>query len=150
MVKTRIIESEPAIVLEEETKHLVITDLHIGFENLLSRKKIFLGSNSSVKQITDNVSNLIRRENINSLILLGDIKSSIGQISKNEWSDVPYFFNEIKKVSDIILVPGNHDASIDKLIPNEIAMTNSKGLVIDDVLLTHGHSMPSENFFKRK
>ena len=146
MVKTRIIESEPAIVLEEETKHLVITDLHIGFENLLSRKKIFLGSNSSVKQITDNVSNLIRRENINSLILLGDIKSSITQISKNEWNDVPYFFNEIKKVSDIILVPGNHDASIDKLIPNEISMTNSKGLVIDDVLLTHGHTMPSENF----
>ena len=146
MVKTRIIESEPAIVLEEGAKHLVITDLHIGFENLLSRKKIFLGSNSSVKQITDNVSNLIRRENIDSLILLGDIKSSISQISKNEWSDVPYFFNEIKKVSDIILVPGNHDAGIDKLIPNEISMTNSKGLVIDDVLLTHGHTMPSENF----
>ena len=146
MVKARIIESEPAIVLEEGTKHLVITDLHIGFENLLSRKKIFLGSNSSVKQITDNVSNLIRRENIDSLILLGDIKSSISQISKNEWNDVPYFFNEIKKVSDIILVPGNHDANIDKLIPNEISMTNSKGLVIDDVLLTHGHTMPSENF----
>ena len=146
MVKTRIIESEPAIVLEEGTKHLVITDLHIGFENLLSRKKIFLGSNSSVKQITANVSNLIHRENINSLILLGDIKSSIQQISKNEWNDIPYFFDKIKKVSDITLIPGNHDANIDKLIPNEILMTNSKGLMIDDVLLTHGHTMPSENF----
>jgi hypothetical protein len=146
VVKTRIIESKPAIVLEEEAKHLVITDLHIGFENMLSRNKIFLGSNSSVKQITTNVSNLIRHENIDSLILLGDIKSSIGQISKNEWNDVPYFFNEIKKICDIILVPGNHDANIDKLIPNEILMTNSKGLVIDDVLLTHGHTMPSENF----
>ena len=108
MVKTRIIESEPAIVLEEETKHLVITDLHIGFENLLSRKKIFLGNNSSVKHITDNVSNLIHRENIDSLILLGDVKSSINQISKNEWNDVPYFFNEIKKVSDIISVSYTH------------------------------------------
>ena len=146
MVKTRIIESEPAIVLEEEAKHLVITDLHIGFENLLSRKKIFLGSNSSVKQITDNVSNLIRRENIDSLILLGDIKSSISQISKNEWNDVPYFFDEIKKISDIILIPGNHDAGIEKLVSDEISMISSKGLVIDDILLTHGHTMPSENF----
>ena len=25
-------------------------------------------------------------------------------------------------------------------------MISSKGIVIDDVLLTHGHSMPSENF----
>jgi len=146
VVKTRIIESEPVIVLEEEVKHLVITDLHIGFENILSHNKIFLGNNSSVKQITANVSNLLRRENIDSLILLGDIKSSISQISKNEWNDVPYFFNKIKKESDIILVPGNHDAGIDKLVPNEISMTNSKGLVIDDVLLTHGHTIPSENF----
>ena len=146
MVKTRIIESEPVIVLEEKIKHLVITDLHIGFENTFSRNKIFLGSNSSVKQITANVSNLIHRENIDSLILLGDIKSSIRQISKNEWSDISYFFDEIKKVSDITLIPGNHDANIDKLIPNEILMTNSKGLMIDDVLLTHGHTMPSENF----
>jgi len=146
VVKTRIIESEPVIVLEEKIKHLVITDLHIGFENTFSRNKIFLGSNSSVKQITANVSNLIHRENIDSLILLGDIKSSIRQISKNEWSDISYFFDEIKKVSDITLIPGNHDANIDKLIPNEILMTNSKGLMIDDVLLTHGHTMPSENF----
>ena len=146
MVKTRIIESEPVIVLEEKIRHLVITDLHIGFENTFLRNKIFLGSNSSVKQITANVSNLIHRENINSLILLGDIKSSIQQISKNEWNDIPYFFDKIKKVSDITLIPGNHDANIDKLIPNEILMTNSKGLMIDDVLLTHGHTMPSENF----
>ena len=146
MVKTRIIESEPAIVLEEKTKHLVITDLHIGFENLLSRKKIFLGNNSSVKHITDNVSNLIHRENIDSLILLGDIKSSISQISKNEWNDIPYFFDEIKKISDIILIPGNHDAGIEKLVSDEISMISSKGLVIDDILLTHGHTMPSENF----
>ena len=31
-------------------------------------------------------------------------------------------------------------------MPDEISMISSKGLVIDDVLLTHGHSMPSENF----
>ena len=48
MVKTRIIESEPALILQEEEKHLVIADLHIGFEYTLSANKIFFGSNSSV------------------------------------------------------------------------------------------------------
>ena len=145
MVKTRIIESKPVMVLEEKVRHLVVTDLHIGFENT-SGNKIFLGKNSSVKQITNDIKKLIYDEEIDSLVLLGDIKSSVEKISKNEWDDVPYFFDEIKKLSDVILVPGNHDANIDKLIPNEILMTNSKGLIIDDVLLTHGHSMPSNNF----
>ena len=146
MVKTRIIESEPALILQEEEKHLVIADLHIGFEYTLSANKIFLGSNSSVKQITTNLKNILRNENINSVILLGDIKSSIQYIAKNEWNDIPYFFDEIKKESDVILVPGNHDSNIEKLVPNGVSMISSKGLVIDDVLLTHGHSTPSENF----
>ena len=146
VAKIRIIESEPAMILDVDEKYLVIADLHIGFENMLSSNKIFLGKNSSTKQITDNVKNLIHAENINSVILLGDIKSSIKQITKSEWNDIPYFFDEIKKKSDVILVPGNHDANIQKLIPDEISMISSKGLVIDDVLLTHGHTMPSENF----
>ena len=146
MVKSKIVESEPAMILQEQKRHLVITDLHIGFETTFSSNKIFLGKNSSVKQITADVKKLLQNENIDSVILLGDVKSSIQGITKSEWNDVPYFFDEIKKVSNIILVPGNHDAGIDKLVPDEISMISSKGLVIDDVLLTHGHSMPSENF----
>jgi len=146
MVKTRIIESMPAMILQEQKKHLVITDLHIGFENTFSRNKIFLGNNSSIKQITAAVTKLILKEYVDSLILLGDTKSSIQRITKNEWNDVPYFFEQVKKISDVTLVPGNHDAGIEKLVPDEITMISSKGIVIDDVLLTHGHSMPSENF----
>ena len=92
MVKVRIIESEPAMILQEQKKHLVITDLHIGFENTFSANKNFLGDDSSIKQITTNVKKLIQSHNVDSVILLGDIKSSINQISKNEWNYIPYFF----------------------------------------------------------
>ena len=98
MVKTRIVESEPALILQEkEEKYLVVADLHLGFEHILSANKIFLGSNFSVKQITANLKNIIRNENIDSVILLGDIKSGIQYITKNEWDEVPYFFDEIKR-----------------------------------------------------
>ena len=146
MVKSKIVESEPAMILQEQKKYLVITDLHIVFENTFSINKIFLGKNSSVKQTISNIKKLIQNENADSVILLGDIKSSIQQITKNEWNDIPYFFDEVKKMANVILVPGNHDAGIEKLVPDEIQMISSKGLVIDNVLLTHGHSMPSENF----
>ena len=63
MVKTRIIQSHPAMILEEKKKYLVISDLHIGFENTLSSNKVFVGKNSSIKQITNNVKNLIQEEN---------------------------------------------------------------------------------------
>ena len=56
------------------------------------------------------------------------------------------WIKEIKKYVDLILVPGNHDANIQQLIPNDVTITNSIGLVIDDILLTHGHTMPTKNF----
>ena len=74
MVKTRIVESEPAMILQEnEEKYLVVADLHLGFEHILSSNKIFLGSNSSVKQITTNLKNLIRNENIDSVIVMANV-----------------------------------------------------------------------------
>ena len=98
MVKTRIVESEPVmIMMEGKRKYLLLADLHIGFESAFSANKIFLGSNSSIKQITTNVKKLIQSEDADSVILLGDVKASIKQISRNEWNDVPYFFSEIKK-----------------------------------------------------
>ena len=146
MVDIRIIDSEPALILEEEKKNLVISDLHIGFEHKFSSNKITNRENSSVNDIINNVNKIIKKENPDTMILLGDVKSSIQNITKSEWNDVPYFFEELKNSLEIILIPGNHDANITKLIPNDITLISSKGMIIDDVLLTHGHTMPSENY----
>jgi len=146
MVTTRIIDSEPALILEEVKKNLVISDLHIGFEHRFSSNKNKIRKNSSINEIISNVTNIIKKENPDRLILLGDVKSSIQSITNLEWKDVPYFFEEIKNSLEVILIPGNHDSNIDKLIPNEITMSSSKGMILDDVLLTHGHTMPSKNY----
>ena len=68
MVKIRIVESEPVMIMEEERKYLLLADLHIGFESAFSANKIFLGSNSSIKQLTANVKKLIQSENVDSVI----------------------------------------------------------------------------------
>jgi len=146
MVSTRIIESEPALILEGEKKSLVISDLHIGFEHKFSSNRITNKKNSSVNDIIFNVKKIIGNENPDSLILLGDLKSSIQTITKSEWNDVPYFFEEIKNSLEIILIPGNHDANIERLIPSYVTVSSSKGMIIEDALLTHGHTMPSKNY----
>ena len=146
MAQTKIIPGYPALMIEGDKKSLVITDLHLGFENTLSLNNVFLGKNKTVTEITKEIELIINKTKPDSLVLLGDVKSGINSITKTEWETVPVFFESITKLIDTILVPGNHDANIEKLIPNEITLAGSKGIIIDDILLTHGHTMPSENF----
>ena len=146
MLQTRIIPSKPALILKGEKKNLIVTDIHIGFESSMASNEIFIGKNSSINETIQELSEIIDKEKPDSVILLGDIKSSIKSISRNEWNEVPLFFEKIKEKCNIILIPGNHDANIQKLVPEGVTMISSTGMVEDNVLFTHGHTMPSENF----
>ncbi len=146
MVTTKIVPSKPALILEGEKKNLIITDLHIGFESNLAANEIFVGKNTTINETISEIEEIINLTKPDSLVLLGDVKSSIKSISKNEWDEVPLFFDKMKSMIDTILVPGNHDANIQKLVPDGITLVSSTGLVIENSLLTHGHTMPSENF----
>ena len=146
MVEIKIVPTEPAIILEGEKKYLIVTDLHLGFESTLSSNEIFIGKNTTINETITKLKEIINNTKPDSLVLLGDVKSSIKSISKTEWNDVPLFFEEVNKEIETILVPGNHDANIQRLVPQETTMISSTGLVIENVLLTHGHTMPSENF----
>ncbi len=146
MLQTRIIPSKPALILEGKKKNLIVTDIHIGFENSLASNEIFIGKNSTINETIQDLSEIIDAENPDSVILLGDIKSSIKSISRNEWNEVPMFLEKIREKCDVTLVPGNHDANIQRLVPDNISMISSTGMVEENILLTHGHTMPSENF----
>ena len=146
MFQTRIVPSKPVLVLEGEKKSLIVTDIHIGFESSMAANDIFIGKNSTINETISEISQIIDTEKPDSIILLGDIKSSVKSIAKNEWYEVPKFFEEISKKCDMILVPGNHDANIQRLVPDNISMISSMGMVEENILLTHGHTMPSENF----
>lgn len=125
--------------------NLIITDIHIGFESNLAANEIFIGKNSTIQNTISEITEIINSEKPDSLILLGDIKSGIKRISNQEWDDVPLFFEEITKLCDVILVPGNHDANIQRLIPSNVTMISSAGMIEDNTLLTHGHTIPSDN-----
>ena len=143
---TRIVPRYPALVINGDERSLVITDLHLGFEAKLSSNNIYLGKNTSIIETAKDIEKILDKTKPESLILLGDIKSGIKYITKTEWNTIPAFFEMIKKRIDVTVIPGNHDANIEKLIPKGITLTSSKGIVVENMLLTHGHTMPSENF----
>ena len=69
MVRIKIIEGQPALIMEAEKRHLIISDLHIGFEHKFSSNKIFLGKNSATMNIVNDIKKLIQTENVQSIIL---------------------------------------------------------------------------------
>jgi hypothetical protein len=146
VLSTRIIPNEPALVLEGQKRHVVVTDLHIGFEGGLAANKIFVGKNTTLNESIEKISSIIEAQRPDGIILLGDIKSGTDRILKNEWSEVPEFLQKIARKAEVILVPGNHDANISRLVPDGVTLISSIGMVLEDTLLTHGHTVPPENF----
>lgn len=136
------------MLLEEERtrptrSYLVISDLHIGFESDLNLRGIIVDSKYSVNTMLEEVDHIIESHQIDGIILLGDVKSSIGNVSKQEWNEIPEFFNMLSRHGNIYLVPGNHDGRIRFLIPQNINIMSVKGMVLEETLLVHGHVMPS-------
>jgi len=146
MVETRLVSSKPALILEGESRNLIVADLHIGFEADLAAKNIFVGKNTTINDMISEICKIIDETKPDSLILLGDVKSSIKSISKNEWDEIPLFFDKVGKKVDIVLIPGNHDSNIQRLVPDGVTLVSSTGLVVENTLLTHGHTLPSNNF----
>jgi len=140
MYELKIVPFKPALILEGIKKHLIISDLHIGFENTLLPNN---NMTRTIKDIISDVEHIINEEKPNSLIILGDVKSSIFDMPLNEQNDICLFFEKITQKINVMLIPGNHDGDIEKLLPSDITVTSSMGLIIDKILLTHGHVKPS-------
>lgn len=136
------------MLLEEErtrTKraYLVVSDLHIGFEADLKPRGISIDSRYTLNTMLQELSDIIKLHSLHGVILLGDVKSTIRSISKQEWMEVPEFFRTVSRYTNIYLVPGNHDSRIGLLIPQNISVMSVKGMVLEETLLVHGHVMPS-------
>lgn len=148
MVEIYPIHPHPALLLDgiwdrKQHKYLAISDLHLGLESELDAKGIIIDSNLLLHEMLDELFDLIKVHKIEGVILLGDVKSHIGPISKKEWDIIPQFFKSLSEHTNVYLIPGNHDSNIRFLAPLNINMISSRGMTLDDTLLIHGHTMPS-------
>lgn len=148
MLSIRPLYPHPALLLEEkwtgiERTYLVVSDLHIGLEGELNLRGVIFDSKYSLNTMLEELLGLIESNQLDGVILLGDVKSTIRSISKQEWNQVPEFFRILSGHASIYVVPGNHDTNVRFLIPQNINIMSVKGMVLEETLLVHGHSMPS-------
>jgi putative SbcD/Mre11-related phosphoesterase len=143
------IPNEPALLLKDENKNediLVASDFHIGIEYELLEKGINLPSQT--KKMLSHLQNLIAQYNIDHLIILGDVKHKIPSASRQEYFEVPEFFDALReKVEVIDLVIGNHDGNIRSMV-RDVDVHPSTGFCIGNIGLYHGHTWPSKEVMK--
>jgi putative SbcD/Mre11-related phosphoesterase len=157
VTKANPINSHAALTLEyvnedsELKKFLVISDLHIGSEIDLIKKGININSSQISQDILKEIKDLQNTYSFNGVVILGDLKSTITHISKNEWDTIPSFLKQLSiDMEEVFLIPGNHDANINLLVPESIIVCNTSGLVMEDTLLIHGHTIPEKTKFNIK
>lgn len=142
-MNARPLHPSAALLLEGKKKYIAVSDLHIGLESELGGRGITVRS-SLLGEMLEDLLSLLSSEKADGLILLGDVKNTVGSISKQEWDDMPHFFKKLSSVTDVYLVPGNHDGNIRHLVPDSVNVIGSRGMVIEDTLFIHGHSLPSD------
>ena len=137
------IQPYPALLLRRRSERvLVVADLHIGWEAPLTEKGVHVPSQTP--KILEKILQLIKIRNPTCLIFLGDVKHAIAKVRMEEWRDIPDFFEDLEReVSDIRVVPGNHDGNLEPLLPKAVRILPSTGEVFGDIGLFHGHAWPA-------
>lgn len=136
--------TEPALLIG---KTLVVTDLHLGIEYEISKSGITVPS--QVERIEKRIDKIIKQTKANHLVILGDVKHQVPNISWQEYKEIPVFLEHFSKIK-VSIVMGNHDGDIQRLAPSDVDVYKPSGFKIGDFLLTHGHAWPDRKDLKAK
>lgn len=144
----KIVPGEAALIFSDSSgSTLLISDLHLGLEKEMA-KKGFRVPSYTVKMV-DRIRNLAETHRAEKIVVLGDVKHSVGRVEDIDWGVVPWFFETMLDLFPAVeVVPGNHDGSIRTVLPQKVKLHPSEGTVIGGgrvkVGLAHGHAWPSE------
>jgi putative SbcD/Mre11-related phosphoesterase len=148
MYKVLPVNLEPVLLIDGELnqrhrKFIVAADLHIGSETFGNKNGVTLNSRVRIENIINRFQQLIESTKADGIILLGDLKSSISRLTQLEMDIIPVTLASISRYAEVFLIPGNHDSYIKYFTPDNVNLISSGGMVLGDILLIHGHTMPS-------
>jgi metallophosphoesterase superfamily enzyme len=141
-MKMEFIGDGPALVIEGETRLLIVADLHFGIEADLAAHGLHFRSRS-----TDRLERLLKvidSADPDMLVLLGDIKHSIPSLTRQEYAELPLILDTLRSRIPLKVFPGNHDIGIEPYL-RDTELQPKEGTILDGVGYLHGHMYPSPN-----
>lgn len=121
---------------------LIIGDLHIGVESHLGSKGFHL-----VSRTWEMFNTIVEiSEGCDRIIIIGDVKDSVPGTSKQEYREIPEFFDKLlEHFDEVDVVRGNHDTSLEEFLPGRVNIRPATGLKVGRTGYVHGHTWPSED-----
>lgn len=142
-----VVYDDRGMILEAESGSiLLISDLHLGFEEELTKKK-GVSFPPQQENMLSRISGLVSRYGIARLYILGDVKHTITADTPFNWRLVPEFMMAVTDIVDTLVIPGNHDGDLAALLPRRISLESAFGVLLPEkpsIGLLHGHTWPSE------
>lgn len=144
--RVRPVQGVPALLLSLKEKTVCIADLHLGYE--LELKDSGYNIPDQTARIAESI---VRIEEGDRLIILGDVKHTIPYATRFESIRLSRFFESLwERYSAITVITGNHDGALRKSLPKEVDIVPARGLSVASIGLSHGHSWPSEEVMRSR
>lgn len=124
---------------------IVIGDLHLGFEDYLSHKGVFLPKiqKNKIFQTIKEIMNIYEPEKI---IINGDLKHEFSKNMRQEWNEIEDLIDLITENVKLEVVRGNHDNFLMTILKNK-GITLKDFIEIGNKIIVHGHkNIESDKF----
>lgn len=141
------ITNQPAMIIERseskgkkkpKERYLLIGDIHLGLTSEWRRKGV--SAYGQTKDFIKNIKKLRNKTKCQNLVMIGDVKHKVTGISWQEEHEIPEFLEQLSKLfKKIVIIKGNHDGFIEKLVKDKKKVRVVKSFVIGDYFITHGH-----------
>jgi uncharacterized protein len=119
---------------------LVVSDIHLGYEESLHQKGILV-PRFHIKEIIKQLKKIFTKVSPRTIIINGDLKHNFGKNLRQEWDDTLKLIDFLKEnCQELIFVKGNHDNFL-KTIAAQKDINVVDELNVDDILIIHGDKL---------
>lgn len=126
---------------------LVISDLHIGYEQEMNRRGILLPF-SQYPAIEEELMKYFSIRKIDKIIIAGDLKDNYFELSFQEREELSRFVRFLDRRNvQFIFIRGNHDTASEKFLLKLGVEVHLRYFILGNIFITHGHIQFSRSSF---
>ncbi len=136
-----LIDGRPIAYLKD-IKALVISDLHLGYEGMMSKEGVLIPP-VNLKRILEIIEEAAKGRAVNTVIIDGDIKNEFSTVEQAEFNELYdlIMFSRSKKL-ELVLIKGNHDNFVERYREPFKLKVYRQSWKTGRYLFFHGEEMP--------
>ncbi len=115
---------------------LVIGDVHLGYEESLSRQGVLV-PRFQLKETIRRLDNILNKIKVKEIIITGDLKHEFGKVLYTESRDTLEFLDFLLNKYKVTIIKGNHDTTL-SYISQKRDIELKQYVKINDIFICHG------------